>query len=125
MRPYRDTMGAGERCRLAVALAAALAFAAAAGCGERDEPDPGTGSTKDAERLAGRFDERRAFADLRAQVRVGPRPAGSAANRRLTALLAARLREAGVRRVAIQRPHRNGGGGGPRRGAGGGVGGAH
>jgi glutaminyl-peptide cyclotransferase len=107
MRPYRDTMAAGERFRLAAALAAALALGAVAACGEREEPSPGTPSAADAERLAGRFDEGRAFADLRAQVRLGPRPAGSAAGRRLTALLASRLREAGARGVGVQRPHRN------------------
>ncbi|MGH2963746.1 MAG: M28 family metallopeptidase, partial [Solirubrobacterales bacterium] len=36
-----------------------------------------------------------------------PRPAGSAANRRLVRVIAARLREAGVRGVAVQRPYRN------------------
>jgi glutaminyl-peptide cyclotransferase len=38
-----------------------------------------------------RFDGRRAFADTRAQVRRGPRPAGSAASRRLAAWLRAQL----------------------------------
>ena len=38
-----------------------------------------------------RFDARRAFADLRAQVALGPRPAGSEASRRLAARLPARL----------------------------------
>jgi glutaminyl-peptide cyclotransferase len=107
MRPYRDTMGPGGRFLLAAGFAAAVVTAAAAACGEREEPAPTTSSARDAERLAARFDERRAFADLRAQVRLGPRPAGSAASRRLTALLAARLRDAGVRRVGVQRPHRN------------------
>ncbi|HSJ18642.1 MAG TPA: M28 family peptidase [Solirubrobacterales bacterium] len=107
MRPYRDTMWLGGTFRLAPVLAAALALAVLAACGEREEPSPATGSTRDAERLAKRFDDRRAFADLRAQVRLGPRPAGSAANRRLTAMLASRLRDAGARRVRVQRPHRN------------------
>ena len=53
------------------------------------------------------FDEQRAFADLEAQVGFGPRPAGSAANIEMTKWLAERLRDAGVRRVRIQRPHRN------------------
>ena len=107
MRPYRDTMGVGGRFRLAAALVAALATAVVAACGEREEPSPTTATARDAERLAARFDDRRAFADLRAQVRLGPRPAGSAANRRLTTLLAARLRDAGARQVGVQRPHRN------------------
>ena len=55
----------------------------------------------------GRFDAQRAFRDLRAQVRIGPRPAGSAASRREVRLIARRLREAGVREVRVQRPHRN------------------
>ena len=40
---------------------------------------------------ADRFDARRAFADLTMQVRLGPRPAGSAASRTLGARLRARL----------------------------------
>ena len=107
MRPYRDITGVGGRSRLAAAVGAALALATLTACGERDEPSPQGASARAAERLAERFDQRRAFAELRAQVRLGPRPAGSAANRRLTALLAARLRAAGVRRVGVQRPHRN------------------
>ena len=53
------------------------------------------------------FDEQRAFADLEAQVAFGPRPAGSQANIEMTKFLAQRLREAGVRQVRIQKPHRN------------------
>ena len=37
----------------------------------------------------------------------GPRPAGSSANRRQARFIARRLREAGVGRVRVQRPHRN------------------
>ncbi len=55
----------------------------------------------------GRFDAQRAFRDLRAQVRIGPRPAGSAASRQEVRLIARRLREAGVREVRVQHPHRN------------------
>src|SRR5215207_7402872 len=80
---------------LCIPALVAAAVAAATGCGERDEPQ------------AARFDARRAFDDLAAQVRRGPRPSGSAAYRRLTAMLAARLRDAGVRQVRIQRPLRN------------------
>jgi Zn-dependent M28 family amino/carboxypeptidase len=54
-----------------------------------------------------RFDADRAFRDLRAQVDFGPRPAGSAANRRLVEFLADQLRNAGVRDVRVQRPHAN------------------
>jgi Zn-dependent M28 family amino/carboxypeptidase len=53
------------------------------------------------------FDAQRAFRDLRAEVRLGPRPAGSAANRRDARHIAARLRAAGVQDVRIQRPWRN------------------
>lgn len=88
----------------ALALVPVVALAAL-GCGEKEEP-PAPADPAAAER-ASRFDERRAFADLEAQVRIGPRPAGSAANRRLTGTLAARLREAGVNGVRVQRPHRN------------------
>jgi glutaminyl-peptide cyclotransferase len=56
---------------------------------------------------AGGFDPERAFEDLEAQVEIGPRPAGSPANRELTRLLADRLREAGVQDVEVQGPHRN------------------
>ena len=81
--------------RLSVVLL--LCLAAWAGCGEDDgsAPDPGG------------FDEQRAFADLEAQVAFGPRPAGSAANRRQAEFLARGLRTAGVSDVRIQRPHRN------------------
>jgi hypothetical protein len=54
----------------------------------------GSGSGKGAvpERLrADRFDAGRAMADVRAQLRFGPRPAGSAADRRLARWLRARL----------------------------------
>jgi Zn-dependent M28 family amino/carboxypeptidase len=53
------------------------------------------------------FDAGRAYRDLRAQVRFGPRPAGSAANRRQARFLAGRLRRAGARNVRVQLPHRN------------------
>src|SRR5918996_4763105 len=79
------------------ALATALLVAALlAGCGGDDgETDPGG------------FDAARAFADLEAQVEIGPRPAGSAANRENAELIAKRLREAGIEDVLVQRPWRN------------------
>jgi glutaminyl-peptide cyclotransferase len=76
-----------------------IAFALLAGCGgDDDEPaaDAGAG-----------FDSERAFADLEAQVELGPRPSGSPANRRNAELIAGRLRDAGVDAVQIQRPWRN------------------
>lgn len=81
------------------ALALLIAIAGLPGCGGGEsgpEPAPGV-----------RFDQQRGVRDLRAQVRFGPRPAGSPANRRLTRFLAERLRQAGARSVRIQRPHRN------------------
>ena len=61
-----------------------LAGAALVACG-------GGGAGAAAEPAAGRFDARRAFADLRAQVARGPRPAGSEASRALAERLRARL----------------------------------
>jgi glutaminyl-peptide cyclotransferase len=85
------------RPRLALALLGLVV--ALAGCGEdeAEAPDP----------AAGRFDADRAFRDLEAQVALGPRPAGSRASRETAQLIAARLREAGVRGVTIQQPHLN------------------
>lgn len=68
---------------LAPALLAA-AVLALTGCGG----DSGQAAAPPA---ADRFDAGRAFADLRAQVRLGPRPAGSAASRRLADRLQRRL----------------------------------
>jgi len=79
--------------RLAVLLVAApavivvvlvLALTSANGDGASEEAAPAARLRVD------RFDGRRAFAELRRQVDMGPRPAGSAASRRL----AARLRRA-------------------------------
>ncbi len=84
-----------------IALLAAAALALG-GCGE----DPGRAPLPETLASDG-FDSTRAFSDLRAQVALGPRPSGSAANRRQTAMLARRLRDAGVRRVRVQRPLRN------------------
>ena len=102
MRPYRADCPRGNRWPHSHSCPS---WRSPLGCGEKEEP-PAPADPAAAER-ASRFDERRAFADLEAQVRIGPRPAGSAANRRLTGMLAARLREAGVNGVRVQRPHRN------------------
>lgn len=80
-------------------LAAVAGLLLAAGCGEEEGPV--------ATPAAGGFDGERAFEDVRRQVELGPRPAGSAANEQLTELLAAELEEAGVEGVEIQRPYRN------------------
>jgi len=80
-------------------LLCAIAFAAAclAGCGGANDGS-GAGSA---------FDAQRAFRDLRAQVAIGPRPAGSAGSRREVKLIVDRLRAAGFRNVRVQHPHRN------------------
>jgi len=91
---------AGARWALRAGLVASAA-ALLAGCGDADTasaPTPLPGS---------RFDAQRAFRDLRAQVRLGPRPAGSPGARREARLIARRLRDAGVSPVRVQRPHRN------------------
>jgi hypothetical protein len=66
-----------------IALLLALATVSAAGCAGS--------ATAPAGPRADRFDGARAFAELRAQVAMGPRPAGSATSRRLAARLRARL----------------------------------
>jgi Zn-dependent M28 family amino/carboxypeptidase len=81
------------------ALLAVLA-AVVAGCGEKSDNGPRPGAVD-------RFDAQRAFRDLRAQVRIGPRSAGSAGSRQEVRFIARRLREAGVRDVRVQHPHRN------------------
>ena len=82
------------------AAAAVIAALVLGGCGG------GTGGEPTLSQQ-GRFDAVGAFRDLRAQVRIGPRPAGSAASRREVRLIARRLQEAGVRDVRVQRPFRN------------------
>lgn len=84
------------RWQAAIPLAAALTLSA--GCG-------GDGSEPTA--ASGGFDGERAMEDVRAQVALGPRPAGSARSRELTRILARELRISGVEAVGIQRPHRN------------------
>ncbi len=82
------------------AAAAVIAALVLGGCGG------GTGGGPTLSQQ-GRFDAVGAFRDLRAQVRIGPRPTGSAASRREVRLIARRLQEAGVRDVRVQRPFRN------------------
>jgi glutaminyl-peptide cyclotransferase len=98
-------------------LAPILALLLLWGCGGADGgPSPSR---------AGDFDAQRAFRDLRAQVRIGPRPAGSAASREEVRFIAGRLRQAGVRDVRVQRPRLNVVGRIPGRGRGAVVVGAH
>ena len=72
---------------LAALLALGLLVAAVSGAFDNDAPRP---AAADARLKVDRFDGARAFAELRRQVEMGPRPAGSAASRRL----AARIRRA-------------------------------
>jgi len=53
------------------------------------------------------FDAARAFRDLRFEAAIGPRPAGSAADRRDARFIAGRLQAAGVSGVRIQHPYLN------------------
>jgi hypothetical protein len=100
------------------AAAALVLLATLAGCGGVPEPPkpvaeggahvpkPGSAKTGSAHRHRGApsFDAARAFHDLRAEVAIGPRPAGSAADRRDARFIARRLRAAGVSGVRIQHP---------------------
>jgi hypothetical protein len=76
-----------------------LVLALLTGCG-------GKGAST-APSVASRFDAQRAFRDLRAQVEIGARPAGSAASGEEVRFIARRLRQAGVEYVRIQHPHLN------------------
>ncbi len=96
-----------RRWALVVALAAtglvALAAPACAGSdgGAAAAPRaPFTGAAR-------AFDARRAFADLRRQVAIGPRPSGSTGGRREVQLIRRRLSAAGIEAVRVQRPWRN------------------
>lgn len=80
---------------------AAVALAVVGGCGGDSEDRAGP------PRSGAAFDAGRAFTDLRAQVRIGPRPSGSRGSRREVELVVERLRAAGLRRISVQRPHRN------------------
>jgi glutaminyl-peptide cyclotransferase len=70
---------------VAILLAAGVAVAAVGGAFEDDNP----AATRSGRLKVDRFDGRRAFAELRRQVELGPRPAGSKRLRRL----AVRLRD--------------------------------
>jgi glutaminyl-peptide cyclotransferase len=84
--------------RIAAFAALLVTAALIAACG-----DDGETSTTASEG----FDAERAFADLQAQVEIGPRPAGSAAAHRTAELIASRMREAGLSEVGIQTPWEN------------------
>ena len=80
-------------------LATSAACLCLAACGsEESAPEPAD---------AGDFSGERAFADLEAQVAIGPRPSGSRGSRRTQELIADRLAQAGVDFVDRQRPYAN------------------
>jgi glutaminyl-peptide cyclotransferase len=56
---------------------------------------------------AGDFNPVRAFADLRRQVRIGPRARGSPGGRREVRFIKRRLKAAGIESAGVQRPWRN------------------
>ena len=80
----------------ALLLVSTLLFAA---CGDQ------TGAPESTDE--GHFDAARSFADLEAQVEIGPRPSGSAQAREAAALIADELDAAGAKDVVIQGPWRN------------------
>ncbi len=80
-------------------LATAAACLCLAACGSKES------ATEPAE--AGDFSAERAFADLEAQVAIGPRPSGSRGSRQTQELIAERLAQAGVDYVDRQRPYAN------------------
>ena len=92
-----------------ITLLLLLAAGCAVGCGAGASAAPGGPATD-------RFDADRAFAELRAQVEMGPRPAGSATSRRLASRLRARLPRRRVRGGAGRTAQRDRAPGG-RRGA--------
>jgi glutaminyl-peptide cyclotransferase len=84
-------------------IAAATVAGCIAGCGG----DGVSTATTQPRGTASEFDAERAFRDLRAQVAIGPRPAGSSGGRREVGFIVRRLREAGIDRIRVQRPFRN------------------
>ena len=82
VRPYRDRLGRAKGVpgvASAIALLATLsALTAVAGCGDGSD-ERSQSPDREATRIAAGFDQERAFRDLEAQVRLGPRPTGSAA----------------------------------------------
>ena len=88
--------------RLACTLTVLLALASCGG-GEGGES---TTSTEPAGGAA-EFDAARAFADLKAQVRLGPRPSRSPAQREAADLIAKGLADAGATEITTQHPWEN------------------
>ena len=67
----------------------------------------GCGGGDEAAGERDRFDAERAFADLEAQVEIGPRHAGSPGSREEVRFISERLEQAGVDAITVQGPHRN------------------
>lgn len=91
----------------AKALCLGLAVGALGGCGEDGEAADLGARANGLAAAAREFDPERAFADLVAQVEIGPRTAGSPGSRQEVQLIVSRLRAAGLHRIGVQRPHRN------------------
>lgn len=68
-----------------------------AGCGSSEERAP----------APQRFDEARAFADLEAQVEIGPRPSGSPESKETVRFIAKSLKQSGAKHVRVQEPWAN------------------
>ena len=86
-------------------MAAAAGALAAGGCGEDSEDGSGTRGSDQTSEFG--FDEERAFQDVEAQVRFGPRPAGSEASERTVDFIESSLRRMGLDDVSTQMPLRN------------------
>ncbi len=92
-------------------VVALLTFGAAGsalvGCGSGGSSDSVPAAVTLPRHAPPRFDAARAFSDLRREVAIGPRPAGSPADARDSRFIAGRLRAAGLKDVQIQRPYLN------------------
>jgi peptidase M28-like protein len=91
------------------ALCSGLALVFAVGCGgaPKDsigDPTPQAATLRPAARA---FDGERAFEDVRSQVEIGAREAGTAGGRLEVALIRGRLRAAGRRHIRVQRGWQN------------------
>lgn len=105
-RATREDTPGRRRDRRLLAIAAAVAFVLGlaillALVGASPDPDDGdsSASPRPATGQGGAFDSRRAWADLRRQVELGPRPAGSAAARRLARWARRQLPDGRLERV--------------------------
>jgi glutaminyl-peptide cyclotransferase len=83
-----------HRLATVIALCAVLA-----GCGGSEPAASGSAPSG--------FDGERAFHDLKAQVRLGPRPSGTAAAKKAAKLIERGLRRAGAENITVQHPYAN------------------